>query len=390
MDILFLGGFMPAAEIIAIGTELLLGEIQDTNTRYLARILRDVGIDLYRASIVGDNAERIAQVIQDAMRRAEIVITTGGLGPTVDDPTRLAVALSVGREIEFRPELWDQIQERFKRYGRPATENNRRQAYIPQDAVAIENPVGTAPAFRLEYQDHIIISLPGVPREMEYLIENNVMPYLKDRFQLHGTIKASVLHTAGVGESQIDEWIGDLETLQNPTVGLLARAGQIDVRVTAKADSIAEADQMISGMVIEVRKRLGDAIFGQDNETLEGISLAKLAKSALKLHILECGMDGELIQRLVEAGFPKDQTHQIPDECSEDSLKKALYDLKQQTGTDLLLGASFRRGSTKQELSLFLISEKGEQEEFRSYGGPPPMGKSWAINISLDYLRRSI
>ncbi len=381
---------MPAAEIIAIGTELLLGEIQDTNTRYLARLLRDVGIDLYRASIVGDNAERIAQLIREAAQRSEIVITTGGLGPTVDDPTRLAVALSVGRETEFRPELWDQIQERFKRYGRPATENNRRQAYIPQDAVAIENPVGTAPAFRIDYQDHVIISLPGVPREMEYLMENNVLPYLKDRFQLHGTIKACVLHTAGVGESQIDEWIGDLETYQNPTVGLLARAGQIDVRVTAKADSIAEADQMISGMLKEVRQRLGDAVFGQDDETLEGISLAKLAKSDWKLHVLECGMDGELIQRLVEAGFPKGQTHREQDGYTETALKKALYDLKQQTDTNLCLGASFRSGKIKQELSLYLISDKGEQEESRSYGGPPPMGKSWAVNISLDYLRRSI
>ncbi|MDR3576351.1 MAG: CinA family nicotinamide mononucleotide deamidase-related protein [Anaerolineaceae bacterium] len=381
---------MPAAEIIAIGTELLLGEIQDTNTRYLARLLRDVGIDLYRASMVGDNAERIAQLIQDASKRSQIIITTGGLGPTVDDPARQAVALSVGRETEFRPELWNQIQERFKRYGRPPTENNRRQAYIPQDAVAIENPVGTAPAFRVEFEDHVIISLPGVPREMEYLMENNVLPYLKERFRLHGTIKASVLHTAGVGESQIDEWIGDLETRQNPTVGLLARAGQIDVRVTAKADSVEEADQMISGMVSEVRRRLGDAIFGQDEETLEGVSLAKLAKSSGKLHILECGMDGEMIQRLVEAGFPKDQTHQIQDGYSGADLKQALYDLGRQTATNLILGASYRRGKFNQELSLYLISEKGEQEESRTWGGPPPMGKTWAVNISLDYLRRSI
>ncbi|HMD88031.1 MAG TPA: CinA family nicotinamide mononucleotide deamidase-related protein [Anaerolineaceae bacterium] len=381
---------MPVAEIIAIGTELLLGEIQDTNTRYLARLFRDAGIDLYRASIVGDNVERIAQIIQDATKRCQIVITTGGLGPTVDDPTRQAVALSVGRETEFHPELWDQIQERFKRYGRPPTENNRRQAFIPQGANAIENPVGTAPAFRVELEDHVIISLPGVPREMEYLMENNVLPYLKQHFQLRGTIKASVLHTAGVGESQIDEWVGDLETFSNPTVGLLARAGQIDVRVTAKADSIEEADQMIEAMVDEIKRRLGDAIFGRDEETLQGVTVAKLAKQEWQLHILECGMGGELIQRLVEAGFPKDQTHQLPEECSEGSLNHALYNLKRQTATEWLFGASFRPGKTKQELSLLLISEKGEQQEYRSYGGPPPMGKTWAVNISMDYLRRSI
>ncbi|NMB88382.1 MAG: competence/damage-inducible protein A, partial [Chloroflexi bacterium] len=131
---------MPAAEIIAIGTELLLGEIQDTNTQFLARTFRDAGIDLYRTTMIGDNAERIAQAIRESLTRCDIIITTGGLGPTVDDPTRLAVAQAMGVDIEFRPELWEQIKSRFARYGRQATDNNRRQAYIPQGAQAIENP----------------------------------------------------------------------------------------------------------------------------------------------------------------------------------------------------------------------------------------------------------
>jgi nicotinamide-nucleotide amidase len=215
---------MPSAEIIAIGTELLLGEIQDTNTRYLARSLMEVGVDLYRTMVVGDNAERIALAIQEALQRCQIIITKGGLGPTLDDPTRDAVALAVGVAKEFRPELWEQIQERFKRYGRQATDNNRRQAYIPQGSTAIRNPVGTAPAFYYESQNRVIVSLPGVPREMEHLFENDVLPYLKNKYNLLGTIKASVLHAAGIGESQIDEWIADLETNANPTVGLAAHA----------------------------------------------------------------------------------------------------------------------------------------------------------------------
>ncbi len=240
---------MPSAEIIAIGTELLLGEIQDTNTRYLALRLRDANIDLFRATMIGDNAVRISRVIAEALNRSDIVITTGGLGPTVDDPTRLAVAMAVGVETEYRPELWEQIQNRFQRFNRTATENNKRQAYIPQGAIAVENPVGTAPAFIVESGSKVIISLPGVPREMEFLIENRVIPYLKQHFQILGTIKASVLHAAGVGESQVDEWIGDLETLINPTVGLLAHPGQIDIRVTAKASSQEEADRMIEPLI---------------------------------------------------------------------------------------------------------------------------------------------
>src|SRR4030042_1088400 len=166
---------MPSAEIITIGTELLLGEIVDTKSRYLARWLRDAGIDLYRKTTVGDNVKRIAFAIQQALERCDIVITTGGLGPTVDDPTREAVALAAGVKSEYHSELWEQIEARFERFGRTPTENNRRQAFIPKGAIPIENPVGTAPIFFLEHQSHVIISLPGVPREMEYLLKHEVI-----------------------------------------------------------------------------------------------------------------------------------------------------------------------------------------------------------------------
>ncbi len=142
---------MPTLEIITIGTELLLGEIQDTNSTYIARTLRDHGIDIYRITTIGDNAGRISSAITEALTRAEIVITTGGLGPTVDDPTREAVAMATDRELEYREDLWEVIQERFKLYGRKPTENNRRQAYIPKGALPIENPVGTAPCYVVEW-----------------------------------------------------------------------------------------------------------------------------------------------------------------------------------------------------------------------------------------------
>ncbi len=157
---------MPKAEIITIGTEILLGEIVDTNSRFIARALRDEGVDLYWTSTVGDNPERIAEAVRSGMERSEIIISTGGLGPTVDDPTRDAVALALGVETEFREELWQQVIDRFARFGREPTQNNRRQAYVPQGAIAIENPVGTAPAFIVETKKNAIIALPGVPREM--------------------------------------------------------------------------------------------------------------------------------------------------------------------------------------------------------------------------------
>lgn len=380
---------MPVAEIIAIGTELLLGEIQDTNTHFLARSLRDAGIDLYRTTVVGDNAERIAQAIQEAMRRAQIIITTGGLGPTVDDPTRQAVALAVGTPLEFQPVLWDQIQARFQRYSRQATDNNRRQAFIPAGSIPVENPVGTAPAFIFETSDHAIISLPGVPREMEYLYENRVLPYLRQRFELRGVIKARVLHSAGVGESQIDAEIGDLETSPNPTVGLLAHAGRVDIRVTAKATSQEEADRLIEQMERVIRARLKDAIFGVDEQTLESAITAAIQARGKRLGLVECGLNGELALRLKPAGISDGQSISIPGGCDPEQMQQEVRRLLQ-SGDDLVLGAVLQPGQDRQTLLLRIISPSGEREILRTYGGPPAMGPSWAVNTALDALRRAM
>ena len=244
---------MPIAEIITIGTELLLGETVDTNTRYIARALRDIGVDIFRSSTIGDNKERIANIIKESLIRADILITTGGLGPTIDDPTREAIALGTGVETEFRPELWGQIQERFARFGRTPTDNNKRQAYVPEGALPIENTVGTAPAFIVEKGSKAIIALPGVPREMEHLMQEKVIPYLHEHFDLKSVIKTRILHTSGVGESQIDERIADLERLSNPTVGLSAHAGQVDVRITAKAESKSIAHDTETSWQMDLR-----------------------------------------------------------------------------------------------------------------------------------------
>ncbi|HAX71179.1 MAG TPA: competence/damage-inducible protein A, partial [Anaerolineae bacterium] len=241
---------MTSAEIITIGTEILLGEIVDTNTRYIARTLRSMGVDLYRTITIGDNVDRIASAISHSLERADFVITTGGLGPTIDDPTREAVAKAVGLQTEFREDLWEQVVETISRYGRTPSENQKRQAYVPQGAIGVRNPVGTAPCFIVEKQisgkTHAIISLPGVPNEMEHVLHESVIPYLQKTFCLDEIIKVRVIHCSGLGEGMIDEKIADLETLSNPTVGLAAHTGVVDVRITAKAKTEAEADALIA------------------------------------------------------------------------------------------------------------------------------------------------
>jgi len=378
---------MPSAEIIAIGTEILLGEIVDTNTAYIARALRDVGVNLFRTTSVGDNASRIAEAIQLALERAEIVLTTGGLGPTVDDPTREAVALAMGVEVEYHPELWEQIQARFNRYGRVPTENNRRQAYIPMGATAVENPVGTAPAFFVDQNGKVIFSLPGVPSEMEYLIERSVIPYLRQRFHLKGIIKARVLHTAGVGESVIDDRIGDLEKLVNPTVGLAAHSGQVDVRITAKADSIEEADSMITKLEEQLRHRLGKWIYGADQETLEGSAMQSLEKHGWNLVVVEAGLGGSLIRRLASLPGPFLGGEMLSFQTAEINLSTSLRAYHQSHQANVALGVRLIPGPEKQDIQMIIITPEGERNSTRSYGGHPDYASLWAVNLSLDLLR---
>jgi competence/damage-inducible protein CinA-like protein len=380
---------MPSCEIITIGTELLLGEITDTNSRYMARALRDLGIDLYRKTTIGDNARRIAQAIQEALQRSDIIITTGGLGPTVDDPTREAVALAVGSQVEFRPELWEQIQRRFERFGRVPTENNKRQAYIPAGGIPVENAVGTAPAFFYEtHDDKVIISLPGVPREMEHLLQNKVIPYLRQRFDLHGIIKARVLHTSGLGESVIDEMVGDLETHTNPTVGLAAHSGQVDIRITAKAPSEAEADMMIGELEATVRQRLGKAIYGADQETLEDAVASNLRAKGWRLAVTEYGLGGELLKRLATALSGSLAGGQILAELPEPEQRRTIVEEYQAScAAEAAIGVFLIPAGEKQDIFIVLITPAGSQEFARPYGGPPRSAPSWGVNHSLDILR---
>ncbi len=379
---------MPAAEIITIGTELLLGEIIDTNSRFLAQTLRDAGIDLYRKTTVGDNVERIAQAIQQALERCDIILTTGGLGPTVDDPTREAVALAFGVKNEFHPELWDQVRARFRRFGRIPTDNNRRQAYMPQGATAIENPVGTAPIFILEQQSKVLIALPGVPSEMEYLMIHEVIPYLQRRFNLHGLIKSRVLHTVGVGESQIDDLIGDLEKLGNPTVGLAAHSGQVDVRITAKAGSAGEADGLIEPIEHLVRDRLGDWIYGTDQQTLEEIALQPLVENHWTLAILEAGLSGRLMRRLASMPgiFLGGQVLAVSPAGEQLLSQTEAY--RQVQHADVGLGVAIYPQDDRYDVSLVLITPQEKKSFVRQYGGPPAYEPLWAINQSLDLIRR--
>jgi len=333
---------MPTLEIITIGTELLLGEITDTNSTFLARTLRDYGIDIYRITTIGDNPGRISATIKEALKRADIIITTGGLGPTVDDPTRQAVAEATNRNLVFMTDLWEEILQRFQAYGHQPTDNNRRQAYIPQGAIPISNPVGTAPCYIVEMGDACVISLPGVPSEMKFILHHSIIPFLKYKYALKSKIiKATVLHAATMGESVIDEIIADLEELANPTVGLLAHPGQVDIRVTAKADSELAALKISQPVVTELMNRLGNNIYGQDEETLDSKISQQLSQTTFKLVVVECGLNGAFTSLPILGQHHQARMHNLDKQVdNKETFIRHIQSLRQDQQCDIGFGAA--------------------------------------------------
>ena len=293
---------MATAEIVSIGSELLLGQIVDTNAAWMAQRLTELGVDLYFKTVVGDNPDRMREVIDRALGRSDIVITGGGIGPTRDDLTRETVARVTGRRLVKHPELAAQIENRFRRRGLIMTANNERQAFIPEGSIPVENPNGTAPSFIVEDPRGVIFSLPGVPFEMKWLFDNEVVPYLQQKFGLEGTITYRVLKVAEIGESRVDDRIGDLIANSiNPTIGILAHPGQVDVRIAAKAATIEDAERLIAPVEAEVRRLLGRHVFGADDETIEGAVGRLLANLDVTIASYEDLTGGALADRLHQA-----------------------------------------------------------------------------------------
>ncbi len=298
---------MANAEIVAIGSELLLGQIVDTNSAWMAQRLTALGVNLYFKSVVGDNPGRMKEVIGRAVERADIVITSGGIGPTQDDLTREIVAQVSGRSLLQDAGMLEQVEEHFRRRGRPMTPNNLRQSYMPEGAIPVKNPNGTAPSFIVEDPRAVIISLPGVPVEMKWLFENEVEPYLRKKFSLAEVIHYRVLKVVGIGESAVDDKVGHLIAhSSNPTVGVLALPGQVDVRIAAKAANPDEARKMIVPLEAEVRALLGSAIFAADEETMEFVTgqlLRQKNKTVAVCEDLTCGQLAERLQTASSESF---------------------------------------------------------------------------------------
>ncbi|MDX2078656.1 MAG: molybdopterin-binding protein [bacterium] len=398
------------AEVISIGTEILLGELTDTNSVYIAKVLRDLGINLYFMTSVGDNTHRIASAVSVALDRADVVITCGGLGPTVDDMTRQAVAQATGRELIFHQTLLEQIAARFATFNVSMTENNRLQAFVPDGAVIIENPVGTAPSFAVEMGQKVVISLPGVPREMKFLMQEKVIPYLRSRYTL-GTIKAHILKAAGIGESLLDEMLGhDLLKASNPTVGLAAHSGQIDVRITAKADTEAEADVMIADFADKIMTRVGRYIYGVNDQKIEQVLIDLCQQHNIKLAIVEAGIApvvSDAIRKIAtsDSVVVNHAHYDSPDALrgalslntaslrglSTDAIKAFVASSHADAGIAIIANPDIDEASdTNEGAAVAVFTSSKTAERVYGFGGKSDMAKQFVTTWSLSMLWRML
>lgn len=295
------------AEIISVGTELLLGQIVNSNFAYLAEKLAGAGIKLYRQVTVGDNLGRLSKAIADAWKGSDLVIITGGLGPTDDDLTREGIAEALGLNLEKREELVEGIDAYFKRLHRKMSPNNLKQALFPRGAEPIHNPAGTAPGIFLQRDNRVLVALPGVPREMEQMFEEEVLPRLKEIKGDAEVIYSRIIRVTGIGESSVAEQIRDIINEQsNPTIALLAGGGEIKIRLSARTRDQQEARKLIAPWEERIKKRLGNKIYGFDGETLEEKVNSLLKASGKRLAVAESCTGGLLGHRLTQfAGSSK-------------------------------------------------------------------------------------
>ena len=291
------------AEITSTGTELLLGQIADTNTSYLAGQLAMLGIDLYFASSVGDNFDRLSGVLRLAWQRSELILTTGGLGPTQGDITREAISGLLGEKMEVDPALKETLARFFVERGLEMTSNNLKQATLVPSATPIPNPRGTAPGWWVEKEGRIIVAMPGPPAEMQFMWQNEVAPKLQRR--AGAIILSRTLKTFGLSESKVDELLAHLLSSANPTLATYAKQAGIHLRVTAKAERLEEAQAKISGHEAAVRAIVGDYIWGVNEETLENVVGQMLVERGLSLAVAESFTGGSLIHTL--ARIPENQ-----------------------------------------------------------------------------------
>ncbi|MFL5627655.1 MAG: competence/damage-inducible protein A [Ktedonobacteraceae bacterium] len=401
------------AEILSCGTELLLGHITDTNATYLAQSLSALGIDLYFVSQVGDNQERIVDTLKRAWGRSDLIIMTGGLGPTEDDLARESISTLLGETMRVDPTLEAELRGLFAARHSTMPERNVKQATLIPSAQALPNPRGTAPGWWVEKDNHIIVAMPGVPREMYRMWEQEAIPRLKP--YTGGLIFTRILRVSGLGESSVEERLDSFLHGNNPTLATYAKSDAIDVRITAKADTSEEAERLVAQMEAQVRQVLGHHVFGTDKDTLQSVVGDLFLARNQTLAVMESLTGGLLSSTITDV--PKGSKHFIggvvaysaklkeqmgvPHEVieqygiiSEETARAMAHAIREQLGADFGLGITGVAGPDQQEgkpVGTVHIAIEGPEGVVTAMGpgwrGSREDNKRFAVLAALNLLR---
>ncbi|HYL42794.1 MAG TPA: competence/damage-inducible protein A [Ktedonobacteraceae bacterium] len=401
------------AEILSCGTELLLGQITDTNATYLAQSLSALGIDLYFVSQVGDNQGRIVDTLRRAWERSDLIIMTGGLGPTEDDLARESISALLGETMQVDPTLEAELRRMFATRRSDMPERNVKQATLIPSAKALPNPRGTAPGWWVEKDKRIIVAMPGVPREMYRMWEQEAIPRLKP--YTGGLIFTRILRVSGLGESSVEERLDSFLHSNNPTLATYAKSDAIDVRITAKADTSEEAERLVAEMEVQVRQVLGHYVFGTDKDTLQSVVGDLLLSRNQSLAVMESLTGGLLSSTITDVsksslhfiggvvaysaklkeqmGVPQQIIEQYGT-ISEETARAMAHAIRERLGADYGLGVTGVAGPDQQEgkpAGTIHIAVEGPQGVVTAMGpgwrGNREDNKRYAVLAALNLLR---
>ena len=407
------------AEILAVGTELLLGSIANTNAQFLSELLASAGIDVLYHTAVGDNPRRLRQAAEIARGRCDLLVFTGGLGPTYDDMTKETVAEAFGLALEYHPEVMEEIQRYFDHvFHRPMPACNRQQAMLPQGCTVLHNPVGTAPGCIFTVEGVTAVLLPGVPHECRYLAEHALLPWLQGCSG--GVIRSHDLHVFGLTEPRVQELLGDLmDRAENPSLAPYAKPGEVMLRLTAKGKSPQDCQERMAPLFREVRSRLGDCLYGVDVSSLEEVVITRLRQKGLTLSAAESCTGGLIAKRLTDVpgasavflggvvsytnavkagvlGVPRDLLEQYG-AVSEPAARAMAEGVRRLTGSDLAVSVTGLAGPDGDERgnpvgTVYLgLSLPGETLVRRlALGGDRPRIRLLAASTALDMIRRHL
>ena len=407
------------AEIISVGTEILLGDIVNTNTQFLAKELASIGIEVYRQEVIGDNEDRLLGILEEALKRSDMVITTGGLGPTKDDLTKETACKFFNMDLELHEESLKALEEYFSRMGRKIVESNYKQVYFPKEAIVLPNPNGTAPGAILEKNNKYIVILPGPPKEMKPMYLNYVKPYLIKKGD--GIIESKVIRVLGIGESMAAEKLKKfIENGVNPTVAPYAKEEDVIFRITAKAESEEEALNLIEPVKNQVKEILGEDVYGEgEDTTIEKVVGDLLIKNNLKISTAESCTGGMIASRLVSisgisdvflegavtyANEAKVRTFNVKEETlkkygavSEETAREMAEGMAKRTGSDIAVvttGIAGPGGGTEEKpvgLVYIGLYYKGEVFVYKNvFNGNRQAVRTKATVRALDIVRRKI